>query len=156
MLRSKGSGWSQLTNGFGLILFREEGSLSDAEKSALNEWKSQPVTPPAGLVALSVGMTEPLREQALGLVSIGKMSVSQALASQGSQMGASLTPAAMGEVVGLYFDLIETFLKGLQDTTIGLDLSSEALMVENVLTAKPGTDLANWVQKRPTRSPRRT
>ena len=147
VLRSKGQDWSQLTNGLALIVFRKSDSLSEGEKSALDEWKSQVIAPPARLVELKVSMSEPLREQAVGMVSIGKTSVSRAFASQSSQMGNALNPAAMEGMLAVCFDTIQTFIAGLQEVTLGLDLSSDALTVEECVTAKPGTDLAKWLQK---------
>jgi hypothetical protein len=147
MLRSKAQDWLQLTNDTSLILFSKPDSLSDSQKSALEEWKLQPMTPPAPLVELKLSLNEPLRLQALGMLPIGKMSAAQALASRSAQTPNAFNPAAIEGMVSVFFDTVQTVVAGLQDVTLGIDLSSDALIVQKSVSAKPGTDLAKWLQK---------
>jgi hypothetical protein len=68
------------------------------------------------------------------------------VASQQTGTEGGPNPAAMQGILASYFEVIDTFLAGLQGLTLGLDLSSEVLTIENTVTAKPGTDLAGWLK----------
>jgi len=147
LLRAQGRGeWSQLGNGLGLIVFRPADSLSEAEKSALDGWKAEALATPKRLVELKLTLNEPVREHAAGGVAFGKAKLSEALAAQkaGGQSGPN--PAAIQGMLDAYFEVIDTFVAGLHEFTLGLDLSPEVLTVENSVTAKPGSELASWLQ----------
>ena len=147
LLRTRGRGeWSQLGDGLGLIVFRPADSLSEAEKSDLDGWKAESVAAPKRVVELKLNVSEPIREAAAAGVAFGKAKMSQALTAQnaGGQGGAN--PAAMQGMLAAYFEIIDTFIAGLQEFTLGLDLSPDVLTVENTVAAKPGTELATWLR----------
>ena len=147
LLRAQGRGeWSQLANGLGLIVFRPTDSLSEAEKSALDGWKAEAVAAPKRLVELKLNLSEPIRQVAAAGVAFGKAQMTQALAAQNAGGQSGPNPAAIQGMVAAYFEIIDTFIAGLQELTLGLDLSSEVLTVENSVTAKPGTELATWLR----------
>ncbi len=145
-LRAQGREWSQLGSGLGLIVFRDADSLSEAEKSALDQWKAEALAAPTRLVELKLNMSDSIREQAAGGVAFGKMAISSALAAQSAGAEGGPDKAAIQGMIAAYFDIIDTFVAGLQGLTLRLDLSSEALTAENTVTAKPGTDLATWLR----------
>jgi hypothetical protein len=146
VLRGQGREWSQLSNGVGLIVFRDAGSLSETEKSALDEWKAEAVAGPKRLVELKLNMSEPIRAQAAAGLAIGKAAMSAALGAQKPGTEGGPSPASIQEILGAYFDVIDVFVAGLQGLTLGLDLSSDVLTIENSVIAKPGTELASWLQ----------
>lgn len=144
LLRAQGHEWSQLSNGLGLIVFREAGSLSEAEKSALDGWKAEAVTAPRRVVELKLNMSEPIREMAVGGLASAKAAMT--MVAQNAAGESSPNKAAIEGIVGAYFEIIDTFIAGLQGYTLELDLSPDALTLETSVTAKPGTDLAGWLQ----------
>jgi hypothetical protein len=148
-LRSQGHEWTQLEGGVGLILFlREADSLSDDEKAALAAWKAEALQPPAhGLAELTLNLSDTVRDQAVGALAMVKMFASQAIAAQGSGANGGFNPAALSGLLDLYLDLVETMVKGLQEYKVALDVTAEALTAEGSMSAKPGTDLAHWLQK---------
>ena len=147
LLRAQGRGeWSQLGNGLGLIVFRPADSLSEAEKSALEGWKVEAVAAPKRLVELKLSLSEPIREAAAAGVAFGRAKMSQALTAQNAGGQSGPNPAAIQGMLAAYFEIIDTFIAGLQGFTLGLDLSPEVLTVENTVTAKPGTELAGWLR----------
>jgi len=85
-----------------------------------------------------------------------QMAISQAMSSQQSVAVSGLNPKAMTEMFSLYFDVIETYLAGFQELKLGLDVGADALTLDKVVTAKPDTELAKWLQKPPANSRRRT
>jgi hypothetical protein len=146
-LKSQAREYSQLDNGWTLIVFKETASLSESEKSALDQWKKEAVRPPARLLELSLTLTETLRMQAKSMLAIGKMAISQSITSAQAPATPGLNPAATAEVLNAYFELIDTYLTGFNDLKLGLDMDAEALTLDNRVTAKPDTDLAKWLQK---------
>lgn len=147
VLRTEGHEWAQLSNSLSLVVFRGAEALSDAEKSALEEWKATALKPPARLVELTLSMSESFRTQAAAGMAFGKMMLGQAMAAQNSQAEGGVNPAAMQAMLGAYFDILDTVVGGLQELGLGLDLSSDALTVESSVAAKPGSELATWLQK---------
>jgi hypothetical protein len=51
----------------------------------------------------------------------------------------------MSELMGAYFDLFQTGLRGLETLQIELDLKADALVVTETVTAKAGSELAGWL-----------
>jgi hypothetical protein len=144
LLRAQGREWSQLSNGLGLIVFREAGSLSEAEKSALDGWKAEAVTAPRRVVELKLNMSEPIR--AMAVAGLASAKAAMTMMAQNAAGESSPNKAAIESIVGAYFEIIDTFIAGLQGYTLELDLSPDALTLETSVTAKPGTDLAGWLQ----------
>ncbi|MGO8675273.1 MAG: hypothetical protein ACLQVX_05325 [Limisphaerales bacterium] len=145
-LRDKGREWTQLGSGVGLIVFRDADSLSEAEKAALDQWKAEAVAKPARLLELKLNMTDSIREKAAAGVAIGKAAMTAGLAAQNTGTEGGPNPANIQAILAAYFDVIDSFIAGLQGLTLRLDLSADALTVENSVTAKPGTDLAGWLR----------
>ena len=115
LLRAQGHEWSQLSNGLGLIVFREAGSLSEAEKSALDGWKAEAVTAPRRVVELKLNMSEPIREMAVGGLASAKAAMT--MVAQNAAGESSPNKAAIEGIVGAYFEIIDTFIAGLQGYT---------------------------------------
>jgi hypothetical protein len=146
VLRAKGMEWSQAGSGVGLIVFRDSASLSEGEKSALDQWKAEAVARPTRLLELKLNVSDPVREKAVAGLAFGKMAMSAAMAAQNTGTEGGPSPATIQSILAAYFDVIDTFLAGLQGLTLRLDLSPDALAVEESVTAKPGTDLASWLK----------
>ncbi len=146
-LRGGGREWTQLANGLGMIMFRDLDALSSSEKAALNQWKAEVSQPPAQLVELTLSLSEPLRTQVSGIMGIAKMSISQAVTSQNTLAPQGVNPSAFGGLLNAYFEIFDTFLNGFQQARLGLELKTDSLQVDEVITAKPGTELARWLQK---------
>ena len=146
-LRKQGKTWSEAGKGVAVITFRETGALSTEEKTALDQWKAQALRPPAGILGLTLAMTEPVRAQLTGMMGIAKMSMSSIVSSQppGSLGGAD--PKAMSELFSLYLDVLNNFIAGFQETRLGLDLNADTILVDKVVTAQPGSELAKWLER---------
>jgi len=143
--------WSPLENGLAVAISKGSSqltdSLTDTEKSALEAWKKAPIKAPRRLIELALQPSDPLRQQIIGVLSFAKMSVLQGLSAQNSALPAGINPAGMQEMMGVYFEVVETWLAGFQDLKLGFDLSAELLTVDKEMTAKPGTSLADWFKK---------
>jgi hypothetical protein len=147
VLRKQVREWMASDRGYGVMVFRQTNSLTAAERTALELWKSQELTPPARLLELTVGLSDPLREQLKGMMAIAKMSIGPMLNAGNNTAVPGLNPKAMSDLFAAYLDILGTFLAGFQDLKWGLDLNSDALIWEDRVNAKPGTELASWLQK---------
>ena len=149
-LRKQGKEWSQLENGVGLITFGnlKPDDLSDAAKkefAELDQWKKEPLPSPGKMVELNLNLSEPIRQQLSGFIGIGRMSLIQSMNSAQSIPGGN--PKAMTEIFNAYFDFINVVVAGFQDLKLAADVQPEALIIDKRLTAKPGSELAQWMQK---------
>jgi hypothetical protein len=145
-LGAKAVEWIQLSNDVGLVVLRETGSLSEWEKSALEKWKAEAVTKPAPLVELKLSMNDSIRDQAIAALGFAKGAMGAAMAAQNSGTAGLPNQAAILGILSAYFDAIDMFVAGLQNLNLRLDLSSDFLTVEELVTTKPGSDLAKELQ----------
>lgn len=146
-LRAAGRDWSQLGNGWGLVTFKEATAMSESERTALGQWKSAPPPQPTRLVELNLRLSEPLRQQALTMLSFARMSISQAVTSQPGLANAGLNPQAMEELLNTYFDLLNSLIAGFQQAKLGLDMDATAVSVDQLITAQPDSELAQALKK---------
>jgi hypothetical protein len=77
---------------------------------------------------------------------MGRMAVGAAMSGQDSQAMGGMDPKVMGELMGVYFDMLETGLKGFESLAVNLDLKGETLMVEETVVPVAGSALAGWFQ----------
>ena len=143
--------WSQIDSGTSMAISKGApgltGNLTESEKNALESWKKESIKTPQRTVELMLQPSDTLRQQLIGIMSFAKMSVLQGLSSQNAALPNGINPAGLQEMMGIYFELIETWIAGIQEFKLGLELSTEMLTVEKAMTAKPGTMLASWFQK---------
>jgi hypothetical protein len=146
-LGSQGQEWTQLEGGYGLVTLMASDALSEPQQLALAEWKQKGVEKPRHMIQLGTRLSEPLRQQALLMLSFGKMAMSQSFATNNAFAAAGANPQVLGDIIGLYFEVIATVVKGLDRFDLGLDLNEDAVLFEEVLTARPATELAGWLTK---------
>jgi hypothetical protein len=146
-LKSQAREFSQLENGWTLIVFKETTSLSESEKSGLDQWKKEAVRPSGRLLELSLTLTDTLRMQLKSMLAIGKMAITQSVSSAQAAATPGFNPAATADLLNAYFELIDTYLTGFAELKLGLDMDAEAITLDKRITAKPDTDLAKWLQK---------
>jgi hypothetical protein len=101
----------------------------------------------AHLVHIGLQLNEPVRQQALQGVMAGRALVGQGVAEQ-PPGGAPFNPQALAQAVGLYFDMFDTFVKGLDRLDVDLDLGEQTLVAETTARAVPGSDLTGWFKAR--------
>ncbi len=146
LLAKQGQDWKQMADGVGLITLRPPGTLPDSAQASLDQWTSAAIPAARHSALLTVSLNESLRQQGLMVLSIVKMSATQAMATNNA-FAAGGNPQAMRAIMGAYFDVFETFFKGFQQLQLGVDLGPDVLLVEKVITARPDTELAQWLSK---------
>ncbi len=135
--------WIQASNGIGVIVFKSTDLQSEPEKAELKRWEEQKMARTSRTVELSLSPSDAVREGILPFLAMAKASATQAAAAKG---GAS-NEKAMAGMFDLYFGGIETFIKGFQEFKLAAGMDSDALVLEETVSAKPQSDLAKWIRK---------
>ncbi len=127
-----------------------EGSAGGTTaKSAHEAWKPEAVGTPGKAMQLALLPNEPLRQSLLQGLGGMRMMITGAVASQGAGQMPGLDPKALAELLGVYFDVFEVVLKGVDQLNLNLDLQGETLTVQKQVQAKAGSDLAGWLKSSP-------
>lgn len=137
---------AQLDNGMGLLVFKALKDLSATDKAALDKWKSQPIQAPGKTLEINLRLSEPVRAQLTeGLETIRQL-LTQTLGQNPTLSQGGINPKAMTEMLGLYFDAMDAVVKGFGEMKVGADVTADAITFDDVLSAKSGTELAQWLQ----------
>jgi hypothetical protein len=144
LLAKSGEDWVQLGKASAAIVFTAADEQSDQEKAELKQWEGETIARPAQTMELRLEPGAAAKAQFLPMLAIARMAVSQ-------QMEATVTngvnPKAFGDLFGLYFDGIETFVKGLHEFKLGVGVDADSLVLEESVSAEPDSDLARWIHK---------
>jgi hypothetical protein len=146
LLRKQGKQWNQLDSGQAAIISKASDALSEGEVSALAKWKAEPIQPPSKTFELSASLSEPTRDQAKGMLSFARVMAAQTAASNPALAATGASPGAMTNMLNAYFNLADVLVDGFQKFTLGLEVTPEALLVDERVTAKTGSALAHWLQ----------
>lgn len=128
------------------VLWIEDGEPSAAVKGAHADWKPGNLTAPDHLLRLAITPGEPLRNELLGFVGMGRMMIGGALGQQGEEAIPGVDMKALTELLGVYFDVIQMGVGGLEQLAIGLNVADDAIILDEDISPKAGTELANWLK----------
>ena len=125
-------------------IWMEMGSPSEAAKAGEKAWKPDALKAPGAIAQLVVRPSSALRDELVGAISMGRMAIGAAMSGQGMQAAPGMDPKAMGELIGVYFDVIETGVKGFESFDLKLDLKGETLLLQEMIVPVAGSTLAGW------------
>jgi hypothetical protein len=120
-------------------------STSSTAETGHAAWKPENLTPPQDALELQIAPGEPLREQLLQGVAMVRMTMTSTFSSPQAQVP-GVDAKALADLMGLYLDVFETALKGMNQFNLGLDVRNQHIELRSQLTARPGSDLASWLQ----------
>lgn len=144
-LSKEGKDWSQLANGFSSVILTPTNLLTESEWSALSQWKTETVQPPKKTFELDTRLNEAARRQAESALDTGRAMIVQVMSNPAlAETGAD--PKAMAEVFNSYFDLLDKVVAGFQEMKLGLEVTPEAITIDELVTAKDGSELSRWMQ----------
>jgi hypothetical protein len=109
-------------------------------------WKPSQIGTPDRAVLLEFSPNDTMRQQILLGLAGARMMIAGAVGGQAAEQLGGMDPKAMAELLGVYFDVIETVIKGMQKLDLGIDLRGENLVVSQKVQAKAGTDLEGWMK----------
>jgi hypothetical protein len=124
-------------------IWMELSPASETVKAAEKAW-TPPVTT-RGAVDFGMAPGDELRGALVGMVGMGRMAFTAAM-SQGAAAMPGMDPASLGELMGVYFDLIQMGIQGLEQVSMDLDLQNEVLVFREEITALAGSELGRWFQ----------
>lgn len=125
------------------------GSPSETTRTAEKAWQPASLKDAAGVLRLVIHPNPSIRAELINGLAMGRMTVGMAMAGQADQAPAGMDMKAMGELLALYFDVLETGFKGFESFLVELDLEAESLKLQEIITPLPGSDLAAWFQSKP-------
>jgi hypothetical protein len=125
------------------------GSPSETTRAAEKAWRPDSLNNTADVLRLVIHPNPSIRAELINGLAMGRMTVGMAMAGQADQAPAGMDMKAMGELMGVYFDVLETGLKGFESFLMELDLEADALNLREIITPLAGSDLAAWFQSKP-------
>ncbi len=128
------------------VIWMEFGSPSETAAAAEKAWKPDMLDASGGVVRLMLKPSSALREEMAGAVGMGRMAIGAALSSQGQQAAPGLDPKVMAELMGVYFDVIETVVKGFESLDLNLDLKGNKVLLKETIVPVPDSVLAGWLK----------
>jgi len=130
---------------FAVVVFQmgQGGEVSDDEKQKLTAW-APAASLGTHLIDFALQMDEITRQQVLQAMTMGRMIIGQVLSQQKLPAGVPVNPQAMTQMLGLYFDGIETFLKGLHRLEVQADFGERTLTLAKTVLPQPDSELSRW------------
>jgi hypothetical protein len=125
-------------------VWMEFGAPSESTQAGEKAWKPDQLQASGGIAHLAIKPGSALREEMIGALGMGRMMISGAMSGQDSAAMGGMDPKAMAELMGVYFDMFETGVKGFESLGVKLDLKGETLKVEETIVPVPGSTLAGW------------
>jgi hypothetical protein len=146
MLSAQAKQWTALDGGMISISMLPAEAMAESQKAELQAWQSAALARPSPTVEFSTRLNEILRAQGLAGLKIAEAAMTANMPTN-SAPGMPFDAKLMSRVFAVYFDVIETVLQGLKEYRVGLDITEEALVAEDHISAKDGTVLAQWLAK---------
>jgi hypothetical protein len=127
------------------VIWIEEAGTSDAVKSAQAAWQPGQFGPLNQIVKIDITPGDALRTELLQTMGLGRMIVTGALAGLDPATMPGVNPKALGELMGFYFDTVETGITGVETLSLGLNVDKGNLMITETVSATSGSELAKWL-----------
>ncbi len=134
------------SGGFAIVVLGDysKTKLAPDDMAAVQKWVASVPKSEAHTVHLKLALVDSIREQALGMLAMGRMMLLGSVAPPpGTE--SSFNPAAMTAMLGLYIDMIEGAIKGLDQLEVELDVTQDHIALFKSVSAVTGSDLAGWL-----------
>jgi hypothetical protein len=118
----------------------------EAARATHDAWKASELKAGTETVRVEVTPNEVVRGFAVQMVGTGRTATAAGLRAGSEEEIPGMDMEAMVKLIGVYFDVIETGLKGLEGLTIGLEVRNDTLRVNEQVTALAGSELASWFE----------
>ncbi len=118
---------------------------SPAAKAWHEAWMPAQLDAPDKMLAVAICLPESLRQELLQGIGSVRMMI-PIMFSQMPEEEIGINGEAMGELIGIYFDLIEMGLRDMETLEVSLNVDQNTVELGNKVTAKPGSELASWLR----------
>jgi len=125
-------------------IWLQMGQTSGQSQANHSAWNPEDLAQASTVLGLEIKPGEPLREQMIAGLGMARMMIMGTMMQQGQNVP-GVDAQVMGELMGAYFDVFQTGLRGLETLQIGLDLKADALAVTETVVAKADSELASWL-----------
>lgn len=146
LLQSAGTGADITAKGDYAAIFLPGAAASEGATAAHAAWTPTEIGQTRGTLSLDVRPTEPLRQQMIQSMAMVRMMVGGAMGAQNQEAFPGMDPMAMAQLFGVYFDVLETGLKGWENLNLGVDVQQDALRIQERVTAVAGSEFAAWLK----------
>lgn len=120
---------------------------TEADLATARAWQtSLPKSADHGF-ALSLNVNEAVRAQALGMLTFGRMAMTQNFNNPELTKQPGFNAQAMTDIMGLYFDGFETFIRGLDHLDFTADVGEDYIQVTDRVKAVEGSRLAGFLKR---------
>lgn len=124
-----------------------EGEDSSATaKERHDAWTPAQLRDPEKTIEVAVHFPEGIRQSVLQMIGMGKMAITGGLGSLPDGGIPGMNPKALFELIGVYFEVVEMGIQGVKTLELHLGVEQEVLEIGKKVTAKAGSDLADWMK----------
>ena len=115
-------------------------------KKRHDDWEPSSIPPASKLVDISFKFGNTLRTEILGQLGMIQMIAKQSFENMPQEELPGFDPKAMAEILTYQFSIYRMFLRDLDTLTISLDLSANALVIEERVKALPDSEMASYLR----------
>lgn len=119
---------------------------SAAAKERHDAWTPDQLRDPKKTIEVEVHFPEGIRQSVLQMIGMGKMAITGGLDSLPDGGIPGMNPKALFELIGVYFEVAEMGIQGVKTLELHLGVGQEVLEIGKRVTAKAGSDLADWMK----------
>lgn len=136
----------QQVGGYANVWVEGEDSPAAAAKERHDAWTPAQLRAPEKTIEVAVHFPEGIRQSVLQMIGMGKMAITGGLDSLPDGGIPGMNPKALFELIGVYFEVVEMGIQGVKTLELHLGVEQEVLEIGKRVTAKVGSDLADWMK----------
>lgn len=130
-----------------IVIHRKDAdaAISESDRASIQKSAESVSASEAHTIHLNLQMDDAVRMQVMSTLAMGKMMIDQTFSNPQFANQGGFNPAAMSEMVGLYFQMIEGTVQGLARLDVEADVTPENIVIYKRVTPVAGSDLAEWL-----------
>lgn len=134
--------------GHAIVIHRNDGNAAIAadDRASVRRWEQSVPKSETHALHLNLGMDDAVRLQVISTLAFGKMMLGQTFSNPQFTNQGGFNPAAMTEMIGLYFQILEGVVKGLDQLHVEADVTAEHIALFKRVTPLADTDLSEWLR----------
>lgn len=134
--------------GHAIVIHRKDGNagVADSDRAAVRRWEQSVSKAEPHALHLNLGMDDAVRMQVVSTLAFGKIMLSQTFENPQFAGQSGFNPVAMKDIIGIYFQIVEGVVQGLEQLHVEVDVTSENIAIHKRVIPLAGTDLAEWLR----------
>lgn len=135
----------QQVGGYANLWMEGEDSPA-AAKDRHDAWTPAQLRAPEKTIEVAIHFPEGIRRSVLQMIGTGKTVITGELDSLPDGEIPGMNPRALLELIGVYFEVLEMGIQGVKTLELHLGVEEDVLEIGKRVTAKAGSDLADWMK----------